>query len=346
MNPGNAPPKQETRSSGGSSIDLNYRLICKYCKKYPPNIIEDYKAGDLVCGDCGLVFPMRIIDQRSEWRTFSDENNGDDPSRVGEAENLVTEGIVDSLSTQISYRDNHTGTSAALTKAQIRASGMVKGDRDIMDSFRQITHLTERIGLPKVVSDRAKQLYKKIFDEDYVKGKPNNHVIASCIFLACRQEKIGRTFKEIAQLTRVDKKNIARCVKAIIPLIGEAVQSASTEDYLARFCSHLNLDITIQNAAKEVVSKVSDIGVLSGRSPLSIAACAIFVVSQLSDSPKSEKEISPVAGVSESTIRHAYRDLYPYRHQIIPKSFPLSKKVDSLPFAEPNPTSPKDKHTA
>ena len=188
-----------------NNIDLNYRLICKDCKVYPPNIVEDYKAGDLLCGDCGLVFPMRIIDTHSEWRNFSSDgvSGGDDPSRVGGPENPLLDGT---LSTQISGRDNYTGQSAALMKAQNRVVGGVKGDRDLMQSFKEIGIMTETIALPKIVGDRAKQLYKKVFDQEVAKGKANAAVVAACIFIACRQEKVPRTFKEIVQLTRVDKK--------------------------------------------------------------------------------------------------------------------------------------------
>jgi transcription initiation factor TFIIB len=70
----------------------------------PPNIVEDYKAGDLICGDCGLVFPMRIIDMRSEWRNFAQADTGamgEDSSRVGHAENPLMDGVIDQLSTSI-----------------------------------------------------------------------------------------------------------------------------------------------------------------------------------------------------------------------------------------------------
>lgn len=38
-----------------------------------------------MCQGCGLVQQSRIIDEYSEWRTFSSEtqNNGANPSRVG-----------------------------------------------------------------------------------------------------------------------------------------------------------------------------------------------------------------------------------------------------------------------
>lgn len=65
------------------TMDLANILVCKDCRVSPPNIVEDYKAGDLVCGDCGLVFPMRIIDQRQEWRTFADATNSVNMERTG-----------------------------------------------------------------------------------------------------------------------------------------------------------------------------------------------------------------------------------------------------------------------
>ena len=64
--------------------DLSVRLVCSDCKTVPPNITEEFASGDLVCADCGLVLGDRIVDTRSEWRTFANED-GDDPSRVGSA---------------------------------------------------------------------------------------------------------------------------------------------------------------------------------------------------------------------------------------------------------------------
>jgi transcription initiation factor TFIIB len=323
------------KMSGEASIDLNYRLMCKDCRKMPPNIVEDYKSGDLICGDCGLVFPGRIIDVRSEWRNFSNDSGGaqDDPSRVGAAENPLLEGVVDQLSTSISGMDG-SATGQMLSRAQSKVTGGIKGDRDLMQSFRDISIMADRIGLPRVVGDRAKQLYKKVFDLDTAKGKPNGAIIAACLFLACRQEKVPRTFKEMTALTRVDKKILARCVKMIMPLLEDPMQMASTEDYLSRFCSNLDLPISVRNSAEDVVRKASELGILAGRSPLSIASAAIYMVSQLSDWPKSEAEISPVAGVTDATIRLAYRDLWLRRNDVLPKNFyfKLVKPVEELPI--------------
>ena len=60
------------------------KLVCNNCNNDDPEVIEDFAAGDLICGDCGLVLGDRVIDMRSEWRTFSNDNAPQkDNSRVG-----------------------------------------------------------------------------------------------------------------------------------------------------------------------------------------------------------------------------------------------------------------------
>lgn len=65
--------------------------ICCYSHPDAP-LIEDYRAGDQICSECGLVVGDRVIDVGSEWRTFSNEKSGVDPSRVGGPENPLLNG--------------------------------------------------------------------------------------------------------------------------------------------------------------------------------------------------------------------------------------------------------------
>ena len=56
---------------------------CEECKK--AELVINHVEGTIVCQNCGLVQQSRIIDDSSEWRTFSSETSsgGANPSRVG-----------------------------------------------------------------------------------------------------------------------------------------------------------------------------------------------------------------------------------------------------------------------
>ena len=47
--------------------------VCPDCKENPQNLVEEFSAGDTICGSCGRVLAERTIDTRSEWRTFSND---------------------------------------------------------------------------------------------------------------------------------------------------------------------------------------------------------------------------------------------------------------------------------
>lgn len=158
--------------------------------------------------------------------------------------------------------------------------------------------------------------------------------MAACILIACRQERVPRTFKEISVLTRVDKTILAKCVKSILPLVEEEIETVSNKDFVARFCSQMGLGIAIQNGAIEVVNRVDQLGFLAGKSPLTICAAAIYLISQLSDTPKTFRDIAPVAGVVEGTIRGAYVQMYARRKEIVPSNMPRIKGIEHLPAVE------------
>ncbi|KAE8258446.1 hypothetical protein A4X13_0g1690 [Tilletia indica] len=190
--------------------NLNVRLICPDCKIDPPNIEESFATGDLVCTDCGMVVGDRIVDTRSEWRTFANED-GDDPSRVGQASNPLFDGLTDKLDTRISFRDGGSGTSRDLQRTAQRVQGT--RDRHMLDAFEDIQRKCDSVHLPRTVSDIAKQAFRRCEEERILKGKRPEAIIAAAIYVACKMAKVPRTFSEICALTSVNKKLIGQCFK-------------------------------------------------------------------------------------------------------------------------------------
>lgn len=316
---------------------INVRICCPGCKRDPPNIYEDYSSGDMVCGDCGIVVGDRIIDTRSEWRTFqNDGTGGDDPSRVGGPSNPLLDN--DSLGTTISSKDNYSGISKDLNRVQGRST-MKPGEKALLAAFRDIGAKCDRIGLPRLIADKAKQFYKLVEDSKSMKGKNSEGIMAACIYLACRQENVTRTYKEISALTMVPKKEIGKCSKQIHELLksnnalggGRSMGTVSTEDFITRFCSHLRLGMDVQKVAIAVLKKCSELGVTAGKSPISIASAAIYLTCHLfPNSGKTFKDINIVSSVSEGTIKSTYKEMYTRRFELIPPEIPR-ELIDSLP---------------
>jgi len=193
--------------------NLNMQMICRDCKEYPPNLVEEFSSGDMVCGSCGLVLGDRIVDTRSEWRTFSNDDQGnDDPSRVGDGANPLLNGS--QLQTNISYGAGNAGRNRDLQRAQNKATHD-KSTKSLLTAYKEIGAFCDAMAIPKNVSDTAKHLFKMVNDAGAFKGKSQETIIAGCIFIACRQCKVPRTFREIFALTKVSKAEIGRIFKAL-----------------------------------------------------------------------------------------------------------------------------------
>jgi len=60
-----------------------------------------------------------------------------------------------------------------------------------------------------------------------------------------------------------------------------SVDLITTGDFMSRFCSTLGLPPTVQRAATTIARKAVELDIVPGRSPISVAAAAIYMTSQV-----------------------------------------------------------------
>ena len=68
-------------------------------------------------------------------------------------------------------------------------------DRALIASFREISSMADRINLPGNIVDKAKANFKEVYESKSLKGRSNDAIAAACLYIACRQESVPRTFK-------------------------------------------------------------------------------------------------------------------------------------------------------
>lgn len=329
-------PEVEQQRQQEWTEDLNVALECPDCRENPPNLVEEFSSGDTVCGSCGRVLADRIIDTRSEWRTFSNDDQGnDDPSRVGDAANPLLNGS--QLHTEIGFGDGGLRVRE-LSRAQNK-SNHDKTNKSLQAAYGQISTLCEASNIPKVVAETTKLLFKRAEEGKIFKGKSQDAIIAGCIFIACRQHEVPRSFREIYKLTNVSKKEIGRTFKVLETFLGKVMReqgpkaagngailntssfkhtkSTEASELIGRACNKLGLTQQVSIIAQEAAARVTNLGVAAGRSPLSITGACIYLIAALMDQARSPKEIGGAVDVSDGTIRTAYKLIYSKLDSII-----------------------------
>lgn len=279
--------------------NLNRSLSCPDCKEFPPNLVEEFSSGDMVCGSCGLVLGDRIVDTRSEWRTFSNDDQGnDDPSRVGEGDNPLLNGS--QLTTSIAF-DQGNARSRDLLRAQAKQSHDKK-DKSLMAAYKEIGAHCEAVNIPKNISDSAKWIYKACDESREFRNKSQESIIATCIFIACRQANVGRTFKEINALTRVPKKDIGRMFKQMDKFLKDYYATNAKKGELALKCILL---LPILTYSLKVLRTSRRAQLLPAQKTCAsvIAIISVLRISSMSRSLKGLPRRSPPSGISQVVHR-------------------------------------------
>jgi len=174
-------------------------------------------------------------------------------------------------------------------------------------------------------------LFKMVHDGKSLRGRSNEAIAAACLYIACRQEGVPRTFKEIVAVSTVSKKEIGRCFKLILKAHDTNVDIITTGDFMHRFCGTLGLPREVQKAATFIAKAAVDLDIVPGRSPISVAAAAIYMASQASDDKRNQKEIADIAGVADVTIRQSYKLMLPRAAELFPEGFKFHTPIEQLP---------------
>ncbi|KAF8104626.1 hypothetical protein N665_0170s0002 [Sinapis alba] len=157
----------------------------------------------------------------------------------------------------------------------------------------------------------------------------------ACLYISCRQEDKPRTIKEICSVANgATKKEMGRAKDFIVKTLGletgHSVEMGAIHagDFMKRFCSNLGMSHQAVRAAEEAVKKSEEFDIR--RSPISIAAVVIYIITQLSDDKKPLKDIAIATGVAEGTIRNSYKDLYPHLQKIAPSWYAKEEDLKNL----------------
>jgi len=302
------------------STEESEQLRCPECGG---QLATDTEHGETVCADCGLVVEEDEIDHGPEWRAF-DSKEKDQKSRVGAP---TTQMMHDKgLSTNIGWQDKDaygkTLSSRQREKMQRlrtwneRFRTRDSKERNLKQALGEIDRMASALGLPENVRETASVIYRRALADDLLPGRSIEGVATSALYAAARQAGTPRSLDEIATVSRVDKDEIARTYRYVVRELGLEIQPADPEQYVPRFASELDLSDESERRARDLLKTAKDQGVHSGKSPVGLAAAAIYAAALLTNEKVTQSEVSEVANISEVTIRNRYHELLEAEEQI------------------------------
>ncbi|MFC7098570.1 transcription initiation factor IIB [Halobaculum marinum] len=293
------------------------------CPECGGSLVNDSERGETVCRDCGLVVDEDEIDHGPEWRAF-DASEKDQKSRVGApTTNMMHD---KGLSTNIGWQDKDAYGNSLSSRQREKMQRLRtwnerfrtrdSKERNLKQALGEIDRMASALGLPDNVRETASVIYRRALDDDLLPGRSIEGVATASLYAAARQAGTPRSLDEIANVSRVEKDEIARTYRYVVRELKLEIQPADPESYVPRFASDLDLSDESERRARQLLQTAKQEGVHSGKSPVGLAAAAVYAASLLTNEKVTQSEVSDVANISEVTIRNRYHELLEAEEQV------------------------------
>jgi transcription initiation factor TFIIB len=280
------------------------------------DLFFDRERGEIVCRSCGLVIDENVMDSGAEWRSFTPDEK-ESRSRVGMPSTLS---IHDKgLSTEISpsglnaHRNRLTLEAKIqyyrLRKQQIRTRFRGSADRNLTQAMNDLARISDRLSAPLSVREQAAAIYRKVLSMGLVRGRSIRVMVAASLYAALRTSNLPRSLNEVSRISRIEKKDLARCYRLIVRELGISIPRPSALAFISKIAEKVGVSNKTVEAAVQVLHEAEMKHASAGKDPRGLAAAALYIASRMVGEEITQYEIAAAAGVTEVTVRNRYREL-------------------------------------
>ena len=279
-------------------------------------MVIDSPRGELFCSNCGFVMKEKIVEAGPEWRSFSSEEK-DNRSRTGSPTSISKHDM--GLATVIgdankdasgrSLSGSMKSTVERLRTWDRRSQVHESADRNLRQAFSELRGFSDKLTVSEAVTEKAAYIYRKALERGLVRGRSITYIIAASLYAACRDMEVPRTLKDVAAVSNVKKKDLARSYRLLLKEMDIKMPVAEPSRCVSKIASRAGMSEKTQRRAREILISAKQIRITAGKDPMGFAAAALYVACTLEGEEMTQKEVAKAAGVTEVTIRNRYKGL-------------------------------------
>jgi len=299
---------------------ISNKLYVKNLKDCPKcgkgHVLEDSTRGEFFCNKCGYVIKENVVDATPEWRAFTKEEK-EAKVRVGMPSSLA---IHDKgLATKVGTGKNDASGQRLKPSERLRIKRMQMWDRrsqmqvplhkNLLYAFSDLSKLADKLKVSSSVVERAAYIYRKALKKDLIRGRSISAIITASIYAACRETTTPRTLKDIANVSGVKRKDVARSYRLLHRELNLKMPVTDPVKYVSKIASRARVPEKTSRKALEILKKAERAGISAGKDPMGLAGSALYIACILDEINVTQKDIAEAADVTEVTIRNRYKSL-------------------------------------
>jgi transcription initiation factor TFIIIB Brf1 subunit/transcription initiation factor TFIIB len=215
---------KETEDSHEFTSHLGEVQTCPTCAD---DSAVDTVGAEVICTRCGTVVDTPL-EQGAEYRWFSSESTGADPSRCGFPVNhLMPES---SLGTMILVKNS--SPLMRRIKRYHMWNLMPYRERTLWTIFESLQVRASNVGIGSAVLEEAKELFAQLTASAICRGqKQRDAMLAACLWEALKRHETPRMPKDIADIFNIELCHVTKGIKQFQHLFAIRTSGQLTDTY-------------------------------------------------------------------------------------------------------------------
>lgn len=264
-----------------STRTVTFASICPNCGS--KEIEQHDSSGASICTECGVVVEENAIVSSVEFV----EGAGGASSMVGQFVSATS--------------------SKAYTGGRGGRYGFSRDSREttLANGRRRIQDVASRLRLGSHYVDAAHRLFTIAVEKNFVQGRRTTHVVAACLYIACRQEKSQHMLIDFSDALQVNVYTLGTCFLKFRRLLGLKLEIIDPALYVYRFAAHLDLDAkanAVALTALRLVGRMKRDWIVAGRRPAGICAAALLIASRAHGFSRHHQDVTRILRVCGLTV--------------------------------------------
>lgn len=279
-----------------------------YCN--PSSLVTDYANGEIICSDCGHVVIERLEDQGKEWRSFTD--NELDRSRAGQGTSLAfgtmrLSTIIGSTNKDFSGKPFSYDMRWLINRLRMwdsRSKNRKSREKNLYKVFFEFEKLKDKIAVSDAIIENAALLYRSAMEKGLTRGRNALAIVASCLYVACRESEMPRTLDEIAIAINAKRTDISASFRLLVNELALKLPTVDLSQYVVRIANNVDASERVKRYAIEILRRAEQINITAGKDPMGLAAAAVYLAAMKIGERHSQSDIAEIAKTTTVTIRN------------------------------------------
>jgi transcription initiation factor TFIIB len=280
-------------------------------------IITEPKSGDVVCSNCGMMIPYNMLEMKPEWQKVA-INEPEIKARTGfqqsslASHDMGLSTIIGKENIDASRKKIEPSVLSSMERLRtwdFRTQVQSSTDKSLRIAFNELGRLKDKLGLSEAIIENAAYIFRKAHQRGKVRGRSIPAVMAAAIYIACRQMEVPRTLDDIATISNVKRKSIARYHRELVLEFQLELPEINSTKCISRVANNANVSEKTKHQAINLMNDVVKQGMSAGKDPMGLAAAVLYTSCIKTGEQKSQIDLANAAQTADATIRNRVKDL-------------------------------------